>query len=92
MWITESEQKNFIKEIKNIDSNFQIIIDEINKLQWKEKKSLYGEYYYTMATKTIKISDDKHKEFRTNKNLRKLDYAFYSYFNLYVNLYWADKQ
>ncbi|EQB73269.1 MAG: hypothetical protein AMDU4_FER2C00084G0001 [Ferroplasma sp. Type II] len=85
--ITESEQKNFIKEIKNIDSNFQIIIDEINKLQWKEKKSLYEEYYYTMATKTIKISDDMHKEFRTNQNLRKLDYAFYSYFNLYVNLY-----
>ena len=48
---------------------------------------MYEEYYYTMAKKTIKISDDMHKEFRTNQNLRKLDYAFYSYFNLYVNLY-----
>ena len=67
--ITESEQKNFIKEIKNIDSNFQIIIDEINKLQWKEKKSLYEEYYYTMAKKTIKISDDMH---RVSKKVEKL--------------------
>ena len=72
--ITYDEEKQIEKEFKNFDAAFGIIFDEINNMDWKEKREIYVTYYYNTVKRLKLIINSLFKEYSKRNDLGTTDF------------------
>ena len=83
--ISSKEEKEMEKEFKNFDAAFGIIFDEINNMEWKEKRDIYIKYYSNIHDNLKSIVNNLFKEYSKRNDLTTMDYLFYNYIKLFLN-------
>ncbi len=68
-------------------NNINICTSSTSQAQWLSCFKSFVKYYSDITNTNIKIRNAIYDDFKLRSNLKKLDYAFYSYFNLYTSLY-----
>lgn len=84
--ITYDEEKQIEKEFKNFDAAFGIIFDEINNMDWKEKREIYVTYYYNTVKRLKLIINSLFKEYSKRNDLGTTDFLLYNYLKLLLSL------
>ncbi len=84
--ITNNEEKEIEKELKNFDASFGLIFDEINRMEWKEKREVYIQYYSNIFKDLNLIVNSLFKEYSNRNDLNNLDFLLYNYIKLLLSL------
>lgn len=84
--INNKEAKEIEKEFKNFDASFGIIFDELNKMEWNEKKDIYIKYYSNIHDNLKIIINSLFKEYSKRNDLTNMNFLFYNYIKLFLNL------
>ncbi|WP_298276914.1 hypothetical protein [Ferroplasma sp.] len=77
---------NFFEQFKEYDDTFKSYITQISKLNYKQLKSVYIEFYYQLVSDRINESKTLFEELKTKENLTEKDLLFYTYFNSSINI------
>ena len=83
--INSKEEKEIEKEFKNFDAAFGIIFDEINNMEWQEKRDIYIKYYSNIHDNLKSIDNNLFKEYSKRNDLTTMDYLLYNYIKLFLN-------
>ncbi len=84
--ITNNEEKEIEKELKNFDASFGLIFDEINRMEWKEKREIYIQYYSNIFKELNLIVNSLFKDYSNRNDLNNLDFLLYNYIKLLLSL------
>ncbi len=84
--INSKEEKEIENEFKRMDADFGIIFDEINSMEWKEKRDIYIKYYSNIHDNLNSMVNSLFKQYSKRNDLINMDYLFYNYIKLFLNL------
>lgn len=78
--------KSFFDQFKEYDETFKSYITQISKLNSKQLKSVYIDFYQELVVDMIDNSKKLFEELRMKENITESDLLFYTYFNSSISL------
>ncbi len=84
--MSNNENKELERELKNLDAAFGIIFDEINNMEWKEKRDIYIKYYSNIHNKLKLSVNQLFRDYSKRDDLKNMDFLLYNYIKLLLGL------